>query len=58
MDNSPIRQDPAGAGPAQPRHSWIAPEMVELGKMSDLTLQFGSAAGGECDPDTGEGCFP
>jgi hypothetical protein len=43
---------------APPRASWVAPAVAELGTLSDLTLEFGSEGGAECDPETGIGCGP
>ena len=50
---------PVPASPAEPsRARWVAPSVEVLGALADLTLEFGSQGGGECDPDTGVGCGP
>jgi hypothetical protein len=41
-----------------PRARWVAPAVAKLGTLADLTLEFGSEGGAECDPETGIGCGP
>lgn len=48
---------PAVPGPAAPRRSWVAPAVLELGSMRQLTLLQGTSQEEECDPDLDPNCF-
>jgi hypothetical protein len=45
------------AEPNRPRKPWLTPEVVDLPKLTDLTLQTGSPIPGVGDPGTGSTVF-
>jgi hypothetical protein len=60
MDSNPLDrgESPQPASPGvQSKRPWVAPEVTELPRLTDLTLQTGSPIPGIGDPGSGSTVF-
>lgn len=57
--NHPDRGEPPQLAPpdSHTKKAWVAPEVTELPRLTDLTLQTGSPIGGIGDPGSGSTVF-
>jgi len=56
VNGEPPQPSPAAPGPKRKR-AWVSPELTELPRLTDLTLQTGLPIPGMGDPGTGSTVF-